>query len=258
VLRASARGAPADADAARNRARALSDRALSSMEVRLSFFEARFTRDLVARQRELLRLRERCRARIAHGFRMMRTVALDVDRRIRRLDPTLEPRAAVFLTMDELGSAVKKSRDDLAPLVRARRADFEGRAREHHPSLVFRGVAPSAHALRRDQPLRGMAASPGSAEGRAVRLGARLEGLDRFAPGDILVVRSLDLGLSPLFLFAGAVVSEIGTALSSSAVVARDCALPLVTSVSGAWSLIRDGQTVRVDADSGTVESFES
>lgn len=258
MLRATARGAPVDADATQTRARALADRALTLLEARLSFFESRFVRDLVARQRELLRLRERCRARIAHGLRMMRTVALDVDRRIRRLDPTLDRGAVAFLTLDELGSAVKKSRDDLAPLVRARRADFDARSRASSPTPVFRGVAPSAYPVLQDRVLNGAAASPGLAEGRAVRLGGRLEGIDAFAPGDVLVVRSLDLGLSPLFPYASAVVSELGTPLSSSALVARECALPLVTGLPNAWMRIREGQTVRVDGDAGTVECFES
>jgi rifampicin phosphotransferase len=258
MLRVATRGAPADADAAQTRARALADRALTLLEARLSFFESRFVRDLVARQRELLRLRERCRARIAHALKMMRTVALDVDRRIRRLDPTLDPQAVVFLSLDELGSAVKKSRDDLAPLVRARRADFAAKGGVPSPTPVFRGVVPAAYPGLQDQLLSGAAASPGTAEGRAVRLGPRLEGLDTFAPGDVLVVRSLDLGLSPLFSYASAVVSELGTALSSSALVARECAVPLVTSLPNAWMRIRDGQTLRVDGDAGTVECFES
>jgi pyruvate,water dikinase len=258
MLRAAVRGAPVDADAAQSRARALADRALTLVEARLSFFESRFVRDLVARQRELLRLRERCRSRIAHGLNMMRTVALDVDRRIRRLDPTLDRGAVVFLTLDELGSAVKKSRDDLAPLVRARRADFDSKARAANPVPVFRGVAPSAYPGAEEKIMKGAAAGPGSAAGRVLRLGPRLEGLDEFVPGDVLVVRSLDVGLSPLFSYASAAVSELGNPLSSSAVVARECALPLVTGISNAWTSIRDGQTVRVDGDAGTVECFES
>jgi pyruvate,water dikinase len=174
------------------------------------------------------------------------------------LDPTLGREAVVFLTLDELGAAVKRSRDDLAPLVRARRADFDARVRSPSPMTVFRGVMPSVYPVAQDRVLLGTAAGPGSAGGRAVRLGARLEGLDSFVPGDVLVVRSLDLGFSPLFSYASAVVSELGTPLSSSALVARECALPLVTGLPNAWMRIRDGQTLRVDGDTGAVECFDS
>lgn len=258
LLRAVGRGVPVDAEATLARARARADRELSLLEARLSFFEARFVRDVASRHRELLRLRERCRTRIAHGYNMMRTVASDVDRRIRRLDPTLEREAAFFLTLEELGSAVKKSRDDLAPLVRARRADFAAHDRCVDPAPVFRGVVPNEYPFGRDRVLRGTSASPGFGEGRVVRLGPRLAGIENFSPGDILLVRSLDLGLSPLFFHASAVVSELGTPLSSSSLVARDSALPVVTGAWGAWVRIRDGDTVRVDGDAGTVEYFPS
>jgi phosphoenolpyruvate-protein kinase (PTS system EI component) len=40
--------------------------------------------------------------------------------------------------------------------------------------------------------------------------------------------------------------------------VARECALPLVTGLPNAWMRIREGQTLRVDGDAGTVECFDS
>jgi len=258
MLRAVTNGAPADAEVGRARAVGLAHRQLSLLEARLSFFESRFARDVTARHRELLRLRERCRARIAHGFNMMRTVALDVDRRIRRLDSSLERDSAFFLTLDELGSAVKKSRTDLAPLVRARRADFACHCRSNDPAPVFRGVVPSGYPSPAERVLRGLSASPGSAEGRVIRIGPRLEGIERFTPGDVLLVRSLDLGFSPLFFHAAGAVAELGTPLSSSSLVARDCALPAVTGITGAWARIRDGETIRIDGDSGIVERLST
>lgn len=253
MLAAAVRGRPSDGNGALDRARSGADQELERLERQLSFFEFRFVRDVVGRHRELLGFRERCRARIAHGLKMMRTVALDVDRRIRRLDPGLERDAALFLTLDELGGAVKTSRDDLAPLVRARRADFAAHRRTREPASVFRGASPPVYPSS-GKVLEGIAASPGSRAGRAVRLGPRLEGIERFSPGDVLVVESLDLGLSPLFLLAGAVVSEIGTPLSSSVLVARELALPVASGVPAAWLTLRDGETLRVDGDTGRVE----
>jgi phosphohistidine swiveling domain-containing protein len=253
MLGAALRGDAVDPDVAASRARALADRQLALLEPGLSFFETRLVRDVSSRQRELLRLRERCRARIAHGQSMMRVVALDVDRRIRRLDPTLEPGSALFLTLKELTGAVAKYRTDLAPIVRARRADHAARNRAREPVPVFRGAPKPAYPSAVSGILPGIALAAGAAKGRVVRLGAGLEGLGTFAPGDVLVVPALDLGLSPLFLLASAVVTELGTPLASSAVVARDCGVPAVT-LGAATLLLRDGMEVRVDGDAGTVE----
>ena len=118
---------------------------------------------------------------------------------------------------------------------------------------MFRGITAPSFPGSRDLPLQGLSASAGSAEGTVVRVGAGLEGLTRFSPGAVLVVKSLDLGFSPLFFLAKAIVTELGTPLSSSMVVARDCAVPVVSGIAGAWVKLRDGDRVQVDGDGGTV-----
>jgi pyruvate,water dikinase len=208
----------------------------------------------VSRQRDLLRLRERCRARVAHGLSMMRFVALDVDRRIRRLDPQLDAGAALMLTLDELGVAVSKYRTDLSPVVRSRRTDYVAQRGMRASLPVFRGGPRFAFPVRIEHLVEGLRASAGVCEGRVRRLGPALEGIERFSPGDVLVVESLDLGLSPLFFHAGAIVAGLGTPFSSSAVVARDCGIPVVTGIPGVSTLLRDGERVRVDGDAGTLE----
>ncbi len=254
MLAAALRGEAVDPDIAASRARALADRALALLEPGLSFFENRVVRDIVFRQRELLRLRERCRSRIAHALSMMRIVMLDVDRRIRRLDPSLDQGAALFLTLRELTQAVAKYRADLSPIVRARRADLAAQSQTRESSPVFRGAPRPSFPTELATTLTGLSLAGGTGEGRVVRLGASLEGLERFAPGDVLCVKTLDLGLTPLFLHARAVVTELGTPFSSSAVVARDCGVPVVGGLSSVTALLRDGDRVQVDGDAGSVE----
>jgi pyruvate,water dikinase len=253
MFAAALRGEAVDPDIAASRARSLADRALALLEPGLSFFETRVVRDIVSRQRELLRLRARCRVRIAHGLSMMRVVMLDVDRRIRRLDPTLDEGAALFLTLRELTLAVAKYRADLGPIVEARRADLSTEQRARAPAAVFRGAPKPAFPRPPCAELAGLALAAGTGEGRIVRLDSALTGLDRFTPGDVLCVPSLDLGLTPLFLHASAVISELGTPFSASAVVARDCGVPVVAAVVSATELLRDGDRVHVDGDGGTV-----
>jgi phosphohistidine swiveling domain-containing protein len=256
VLETALRGETVEPEAALSRARALADRQLLLLETRLSFFERRLVRDIVSRVRELLRLRARCRVRVAHGMTMMRVVALDVDRRIRRLDPELEAGSAFHLTLAELAVAVAKYRVDLSPVVRARRADLLVERQAPSPPSVFRGAPSSTYPIPSGAPLVGLPSSAGAAEGRVVRVGGDLEGLEAFSPGDVLVVPSLDLGLSLLMLQARAVVAELGTPFSPSSVVARDFGVPVVTGVTGVWGLLRNGERVRVDGDLGTVETL--
>ncbi|HVU01015.1 MAG TPA: PEP/pyruvate-binding domain-containing protein [Polyangiaceae bacterium] len=248
--------APAfDPEVALSRARAQADRELALLEPRLSFLEIRLVRDSLSRLRDVLRLRERCRVRVAHALTMLRVVSLDVDRRIRKLDPSLEAGDAFLLTLEELGSAVSKYRADLAPIVRGRREDLARDRRRAGPPPVFRGAPGSRLPLAPGGVIRAVPASGGAALGVAQRLDGTAASLARFVPGAIAVVENLDLGLAPLLVHAGGVVSELGTPFSSSAVVARDFGVPVVTSVPGAFVSFRDGDRVRVDGTAGTIES---
>jgi pyruvate,water dikinase len=189
---------------------------------------------------------------------MMRTVMLDVDRRIGRLDPTLDEGAALFLTLRELTQAVAKYRADLSPIVKARRADLAAQSQLREAVPVFRGAPKPSYPTELGPLLTGLSLAGGEGEGRVVRVGPSLEGLSRFSPGDVLCLPALDLGLTPLFPHARAVITELGTPFSSSAVVARDYGVPVVGGVPGIAALLRDGARVRVDGDAGTVEIVPS
>ena len=69
--------------------------------------------------------------------------------------------------------------------------------------------------------------------------------------------RTTDVGLSPLFLVAAAVVTELGGPLSHAAVVAREYGIPAVVNVPGATIAIRTGDRLRVDGDRGVVERLD-
>lgn len=70
--------------------------------------------------------------------------------------------------------------------------------------------------------------------------------------GDVLVIPYSDVGWSPLFARAGAVVAESGGLLSHSSIIAREYGIPAVVSVIGAMDL-RDNMHVTVDGHKGEV-----
>ena len=100
--------------------------------------------------------------------------------------------------------------------------------------------------------LKGLAGSPGRVTGRA-RVLASFDEIGRLGYGDVLVTRQTDVGWTPLFLVAGAVVTEMGGPLSHSSVVAREYGKPAVLSVPCAMTRIADGSVVTVDGDAGLV-----
>jgi pyruvate,water dikinase len=76
--------------------------------------------------------------------------------------------------------------------------------------------------------------------------------------GEILVAPHTDPGWTPLFLKAAAVVTEVGGALSHGAVVAREFGLPAVVNVTGATSMLKTGDWIEVNGDTGEVRLHET
>ena len=79
-----------------------------------------------------------------------------------------------------------------------------------------------------------------------------LSEFDRLSEGDVLVIPFSDVGWTPLFGKAGAVVAESGGMLSHSSIMAREYRIPAVVSVPGAC-LIPEGSIVTVNGYTGEI-----
>ncbi|WP_437952137.1 PEP/pyruvate-binding domain-containing protein [Sorangium sp. So ce296] len=255
MLTASLRGAPGDPERALARARALADREMAMLETRVSRVELALLRTLVGRAQRYVRLRERMRTWVTRVLGMLRKVALDIDRRLLRIEPSLLPGSVFFCTYEELVTALSSGRADVGHVVRLRRAEHLRDAARPDPPATFIGrpppvVLPPASGVR----LLGLPASPGVVEGRARVLEPGAPSLDAVAPGEVLVARTTDIGLSPLFLVAAAVVTELGGPMSHASIVAREYGIPAVVNVPGATLAIKTGDRLRVDGDRGVIE----
>ncbi|CAL9506301.1 PEP/pyruvate-binding domain-containing protein [Streptomyces sp. enrichment culture] len=100
--------------------------------------------------------------------------------------------------------------------------------------------------------LSGSAVSPGSYTGPA-RVIHELADADALEKGEILVVRQVTPAWAPLLARAGAVVADVGGALSHGSVVAREYGIPAVMGVRTATTRVGTGDTLTVDGDTGTV-----
>jgi pyruvate,water dikinase len=73
-------------------------------------------------------------------------------------------------------------------------------------------------------------------------------------PGEVLVTTITNVGWTPLFPRAAAVVTDVGAPLSHAAIVARELGIPAVVGCGNATMRLRTGDRVRVDGTAGTVE----
>jgi phosphoenolpyruvate synthase/pyruvate phosphate dikinase len=77
---------------------------------------------------------------------------------------------------------------------------------------------------------------------------------DKFRKNEILITHSANPGWVPLFLLATGVLTEIGGALSHSAIIAREYGIPMIASVSDACRFIKTGDLIQLDGTSGVVK----
>ncbi len=88
------------------------------------------------------------------------------------------------------------------------------------------------------------------------RLESAEEG-DQLQPGEILVATTTNVGWTPLFPRAAAVVTDVGAPLSHAAIVARELGLPAVVGCGNATTRLHTGDRVLVDGAHGTVKISE-
>lgn len=100
--------------------------------------------------------------------------------------------------------------------------------------------------------LMGSSVSRGKAVGKA-RVVKSVDEANELKKGEIMVAPFTDIGWSPYYCMLGALVTEVGSALSHGAVVAREYALPLVSGIPHATKVIKTGDMIRVDAYTGEV-----
>lgn len=101
--------------------------------------------------------------------------------------------------------------------------------------------------------LRGIPGAAGRVEG-TVRILQRPEDGDSLRPGEILVAATTNVGWTPLFPKAAAIITDIGAPLSHAAIVARELGIPAVVGCGIATTQLRTGDRVLVDGGQGVVQ----
>jgi phosphohistidine swiveling domain-containing protein len=171
-----------------------------------------------------------------------------------------------FVQAAEIEVLLGEAPSSLTERIRERREEY-ARLTQVVPPFVFVGEIEGPDTWeRRDratgaqlapgETLQGLPGCPGQAVGRARVV---LDSGDPTAlePGDVLVAPITDPSWTPLFVPAGAVVVDVGAALSHAIIVSRELGIPCVISATDATRRIPDGALVQVDGSTGIVTVLE-
>jgi pyruvate,water dikinase len=174
-------------------------------------------------------------------------------------DGRLDTVSQVFeLKMGELDQAMQDPTYDLraaaaihGPPYRKLKAHLR-----HFPMMIdSRGRIMRPEARSDDGALRGTGVSPGVVTGPVKVLNDPFE--KEVLAGEILVAVTTDPGWTPLFINAGALLLEIGGELQHGALVAREYGKPCVAGIADITTILKDGQVVEVDGNTGRVRVLE-
>ncbi len=206
----------------------------------------------------LAREREGVKATWARACRNYRPLVLELGRRLAERGVIAERDDVWFLRWSEAQQAGRGELKAAAAkkAISVRQAEYERLQGFTMPDGVFTWpaglVAIGGEVVSEETVFKALAVSPGVAEGRA-RVILDVYDDTEIEPGEVLVAPFTDAPWTPLFIPAAAVVVEIGGVLSHAATVAREFGIPGVSGVKDATRIIKTGQLIRVDGNTGTV-----
>jgi pyruvate,water dikinase len=216
--------------------------------------------------------REQARSEVARVFWLVRHWVLVAG------ELTGDGEDLFFLTTAEISTLLRAPRaataDRLRALIPVRRATHARYAAlPRYPTWIRGHFDPEAWAAdprrRRDifdattssatpppersgEVITGYPGAAGVVQGR-VRVLSTADNGDQLRPGEILVTTATNVGWTPLFPRAAALVTDIGAPLSHAAIVARELGIPAVVGCGDATTRLHTGDQVQVDGSAGTV-----
>jgi phosphohistidine swiveling domain-containing protein len=254
--------APVDVDALLDKQRASFDAAWQRLSSRYPR-KAKALRRRLDEAARLATLREGARSEITRVMGVIRAWALRVG------DVTGLGEDVFHLTIDELLAVLAGNEmacrtlparqetyarycalPPYPPVISGRFDPFRWAADAKRRQDVFDAHAPVP--MPTSDVITGFAGAAGVVDG-VVRRIDRVEEGHLLQPSEILVTMTTNVGWTPLFPRAAAIVTDVGAPLSHAAIVARELGIPAVVGCVNATVRLKTGDRVRVNGGQGTV-----
>jgi len=203
-------------------------------------------------------LRERVKSAIVALMEPARRLVMEKGRRIALEGRIQAADDLCWITFQEFSTLVEGtwSGKGICELIESRNLKHDQWAKEAVANVYTEepGQKPVQQAVERltGTELLGFGAFPGQYQGTARVLTSPDKG-QGMMQGDIMVAPFTDPSWTPLFLRAGALVMEIGGAMSHGVIVARELGLPTVVNIPGALEWVEDGELLEVDGSLGRI-----
>ena len=204
------------------------------------------------RARDFRLLREQISAFYTYGYGLFRYYYLAIGKHLVRDGILDAPQDVFYLQDSEVRQLVTNGHEDIdaREIVAKHKKDIMRFKNISLPAVIY-GDAPPPIQDSSQEKLVGVPTSIGHYTGK-VSVVNGIKDFNKVQQGDVLVIPYSDVGWTPLFARAGAVVAESGGLLSHSSIVAREYNIPAIVSVSGATQL-PDKTLVTVNGHNGEI-----
>ena len=210
---------------------------------------------MVQKNRHFVRVREKTKSQLAKMTTHLKKGFRELGHRLVTEGVLEDVNLVFFLQRDEIQRMLHTKSQSWNELAKNRQVAFEYQQELRFEDLFIGAATPrvmKTHVDTSRDCLKGKPVSRGYVEGPA-RVVRHLSEALEVQPGEILIAPVTDVGWTPCFGVIAGVVTEIGSAVSHGAVVAREYGLPGLVNVSGATEQFKTGEMVVLDADRGLV-----
>ena len=211
-------------------------------------------------------IRERTKTNIIRALHEVRMAFRELGRR-RAAEGSLKDPHHVFALLDSELDQFLFEGASMKDTLAARHAQWQELQLLEPPFFIKNGVVPPLSEYKKKgqsnatkavagEVVQGVPGCTGQYVGRAcVILDPTEPG--ELEPGDVLIAPNTDPAWTPLFMSCGAVVVNVGAAISHAIIVSRELGLPCVVSATDATVRIPDGALIEVNGDTGAVTILE-
>ena len=212
---------------------------------------------LLARVQNGSVFRENIKSEVIKLLTAMRKLLIELGKRLSSEGVLKNNDDIFFLKIEEIAPVINSKADfDIRRIIADRRAEYNKNCSVTPPDVVIGKFDPDSYipvAIDEDtETLNGLGVSPGVAIGKA-RVILRADTEEQLLAGEILVAPFTDPGWTPYFVPAAAIVMDEGGVISHGSIVAREYGIPAVVNVGSGTKIIKTGQTIQVDGNSGVV-----
>lgn len=220
------------------------------------FYKRRSVAKLLDKRREFLWWREEARDLSTQFYYYVRKFTLELSRHFMDMGYITEKEDIFFLAFDDMKDVIHKriTENESLSIVKRNRTYYDSFRNYQNPNEIGNRFSQSSPVDigENAEVLTGIPCSQGVVSGK-IKVIKDIFDADRLEKGDILITKYTDPGWTPKFGFLAGVATETGGLLSHAAVISREYGIPAVLAIDNLTQILKDGQHITLDGNTGKI-----